>query len=429
MSILVMYDMTFQQDSETDRQRIANGDKKTRRKPVMVGLEIEQFGANTGGRPVIRCDNPTGIPTTVPAGVVGRSSIFHGHYDGSGPYEWSTSANQFESELMAEIKAVVANEPWVWTNEFIRNGEQKGCGSHIHFSVLGDISLGSEFANQQVGNASQWAIIWNNLVELGPIFAPFWAFGVKYRSSALDRWAVPTTTRLSPEAIVRLFQNGSYSNDRGGSVLVGHSYTYPSFNRHSLKVQITVENRLCENHPYWTLPAIQLLGSINSACFKRDNSMKLTKQCHNQLSSWWRLFQQYPTYKALSMIKNIEYLPGRGMPYLCGGPNKNGNDIGGSDRIYPDGLNLFRMLCRRFMKSKWESPINYGKVMRMYYDLIDLSRVPANLVWNIDELHRRLYEDADHIGYQNAYLYLGSAGVTNPDVTGRFRALDLSLIH
>lgn len=421
--------MTFDQESQNNIRQIKNGEKKLKRKPGMVGLEVEQFGARTGGTPRMHGDNPTGLPMTVPSAVENRASIFHLHYDGSGPIEFSTQASQFEAELYATIKSIVGDDWWYWTNEFKRGSEWKGCGSHTHFSVLGDISLGTQFANQQVGNASQWAILNNNLVELGPLFAPFWSFGVKYRSSALNHWAVPTNMRLSPDAIISLFQNGSYSNANGGHILVGHNYTYPSFNRHAQKQQITIENRLCENHPYWTLPAIQLLGSVNSACFKRDNSMKLTKTCHDQLNRWWGYFESYPSYKALSLIRGIEFLPGRGMPYLCGGPNKSGNgkDIAGSDRVFPDGLNLFRMLCRRFMKSKMESPINYGKVMRMYYDMIDLSKVPANLIWDVNELYRRLYEDTDKIGYQNAYLYVGSAGVMNPDIEGRFRAVDVTI--
>jgi hypothetical protein len=394
----------------------------------MIGCEIEQVGMNTHGIAVQHNDNPTGLPYKIPYGVENRASIYHWHYDASGPGEFSTPPSQFESEVKGSFDAAVGSTPWYWTNEFVSGGDHKGCGSHIHFSVVGDCNLGDSFANQQVGNAEQWAIIWNNMVELGPLFAAFWSFGLKYRSSALNKWAVPVSVRLSPESIIELFERGSSHNSRGENVTVGHPYTYPAFNRHAQKVQITVENRLCENHPYWTLPAVQLLGTINSACFKRNKSMKLTKECHGQLHTWWNHFQHYQSYKALSMIRDIEFLPGRGLPYLCGGPNKNGSDMGGTDRIYPDGLNLFRMLCRRFMKSKMNSPINYGKVMRMYQDMIDVNKLPANLIWNVDEVYRRLYEDDDCQRYQDAYLFLGSRGVTNPNIEGRFRALDLSLM-
>jgi hypothetical protein len=56
-------------------------------------------------------------------------------------------------------------------------------------------------------------------------------------------------------------------------------------------------------------------------------------------------------------------------------------------------------------------PIDFGKVMRIWSDFIDFSKLPAYLLWDVDKLHYLLYESKERKKYQDEFLYFGSSVV------------------
>jgi len=409
--------------SEQDHSKKVNGEDKFLRKPCSVGMEIEQPAMGNGPiKPIIVNDNPTNLPIYVPEAVKARSSIYGGHWDGSKPWEWQTPHSSQEIEILRIFNQVVGTDQWVWAKEFYFNNERRGCGSHIHWSVRGELDLGDSFDHQRVGNANLWAILFNDMMTWQPLTAIFWSFGKRFRNSALTQWAIPVVARVEPSNIIELFSTGTTTTTKGNhtTLTMGHPYSALAWNRHT-KRAVTIENRLVENHPYWTLPAVQLFGVFNNACMLRNESIKL-KDWNVRIPEFWDLLRNYDIYKAMALMKKIEFVEGRGIPYLCGGAKKKGSDKDGDDKIYSTALDLFRMMCRRFMKTKMESPLKFGKVMQMYSDFIDLEKVPANLIWDIDELYRRLYVDDEAERYQDAYLYFGHEVVIPPN--GRYRKIN-----
>jgi len=421
--------MSFRVQSERDFQGKREGSRKYLRKPYKMGLEIEQAGATSGVRVesiLINSENPTRLPTLIPNTVRARSSVpeFHGHWDGSKPWEFNTPATSQESQLLQYFNTVVDGDWWVWHSEFNYGHERRGCGSHIHISPRGNVVLADQFGNQKTSNANEWAILHNNMVTYIALTPIFWAFGRNFRKSALSRWAKPVIGRVSHKHIVELFdptKKKTYSGNGDEWFSLGHSYTALSYNTKG-KREVTLENRLNENHPYWTIPAMSLFNIFNNACVQRRKSIKLMNS-PTRLKECWNLVRRMDIYRAMAHMQDLQFVEGRGLPYLCGGAGKtSGTDKGGTDKVYPTALDLFRQMCRRFYKSKLKSSINYGKVMRLYSDCIDLSKIPAHLVWDIDELYRRVYEDENKQRYQDAYLYFGSE-IVIPD-KGRYRKVN-----
>jgi hypothetical protein len=141
--------------------------------------------------------------------------------------------------------------------------------------------------------------------------------------------------------------------------------------------------------------------------FERGWSIKLKN--HYRLEDDWKLIMNGSgIYEALYQMKDIEFHDGRGIPYLM----RNGQN-----KSFETGLDLFRGICRRFANTNrsetWE--LKSSKVMRMFSDFIDLGKVPADIVWDIDRAYSMLYEDPDRKSYQDAWLHFGSKAMLPDD--------------
>jgi hypothetical protein len=159
-----------------------------------------------------------------------------------------------------------------------------------------------------------------------------------------------------------------------------------------------------------------MFSTINAACIQRERSIKI-KDSFDNLTRYWSLINNNDVYKAMLKMTNIEFVVDvdekqrlRGVPFLCGDEG-SGSSIYGDKEVYPTAIDFFRRLTRRFIINKIDSGLNYGKIMRMWSDFIDFSKVPAHLIWDIDELYRQLYESERRRYYQDQYLYFGSSVV------------------
>lgn len=412
----------FKRESDESETRITREGQSRRIKPFRGGMEIEQAARKDDCgdicEGVLVNSNPKGLCRYVPDSVIARSVIFGGgHYDGSKPWEFNLGNSVAERTLLDTFNKIVGNDYWAWHKEFKLHNNTRGCSAHFHISVRGDIDLGQTYQNQMVAPARHWAIVWNNMVTLTPLLVPFFCYGETFRSSALTQWAKPICERLDAANIIDLFTRGRTvpKENRNGCIELGHTYSALSWNRHSSKKQITIENRLNETHPYWFLPVLQILSVFNNATIYRSNSIRLSDS-YDKLHRCWNEIIRHKVYDALLRMDNIKFIMPRdgerkrfrGIPYLCGG---NENQIYGDDKIYPTALDLFRTICRRFMNSKPNSAIKMGKVLRMWSDFINFKKVPSHLIWDIDGIYNLLYESADKKRYQDEYLYWGSSVV------------------
>jgi hypothetical protein len=146
------------------------------------------------------------------------------------------------------------------------------------------------------------------------------------------------------------------------------------------------------------MPACQLLAAVARESIERGFSVKLIKP--EILKDAWQNIAANGVYDGLLKTKGVEFLSGRNIPCLV---------RDGQEKSFPTGLDLFRSLCRRFSgNGKKETPVRFGKVMRMYSDFLAVEKVPTHLIWDIDELYHQLYEVDNAKENQDAWLHFGS---------------------
>ncbi len=218
---------------------------------VSYGMEIEQ------------------PPDLIP-GPVRRK--FDWHRDGSGPLETSLSPTSFPMRQLYSFLKKVRPDIWVWKTQYQGSPvgipprrRCKGCGSHIHFRVREDEIP----PNLTVEEA--WTIVYNTIVELVPILAPFfsWNHLLPFRASVWG-WAHPNIRRYSPLA-VRTFLDPEY---------YGRRYDYVTWNRkppdeRGRQKPLTIEVRLNEAHPSIVSAGAMVLQGIIRNCVERGWSVKL----------------------------------------------------------------------------------------------------------------------------------------------------------
>jgi len=125
-------------------------------------------------------------------------------FDGSGPYEITLKPISYDNFIETSLKLISVIKkynPFIYYNN---NGEQ--AGNHLHVSVpldskLKDYKYHHSFPNKLLEHTT---IFYNNLVELLPIFAPWFTIcckGKYYRfRNTIGRWArVPP--RMSPASM------------------------------------------------------------------------------------------------------------------------------------------------------------------------------------------------------------------------------------
>lgn len=387
--------------SDELRKKYANGTAKRPLKPFREGFEVEQSAFNDEGghrcSPIVICPNQEGIPGNIPYSVMARSIILgDGHWDGSLPWEFNLHHSVKENCLLETFIRIVKKEPWVWHKEFNVGGSVHGCSAHYHVSVVGDIDLGPSFGNQSIAPLSDWAITWNNYVTLMMLMPAFFCHGRRFRESGLSQWAKPVYDRFEENNVCDIFERGQTTVRSGKVYTSGHEYSALSWNRHS-KPQVTIENRLNETHPFFSIPVIKLFSAINSACVARGDSVKMFSNGSGIAERYWRFVMQNDVYASMLKMTNIEFV--RNIPFL---------EI---EETYPTALDLFRSITRRFINVKMNLPIDFGKVMRLWGDFIDFTKIPAYLLWDINKLHYLLYESKERKKYQDQFLYFGSSVV------------------
>lgn len=386
---------------------------------VDFGYEIEQPARARYQDGIYANPNPRGLPSGIPEAVRSRSvgNELHGHWDGSGPWEANLGHSPQLGVLLQNFNKWVGNDPWCWSNNYSGGS---GCGSHFHISLVGDKRVaGQSFRTLEYDD---YATAYNTIVTIQPFFTPFLCAGKQFRVSALEEWALPVIDRVTKNDMERLFNNQSIQGRlTGRHIGVGHEYSSPSLNRHE-KDTLTIEIRLNEQHPYFAFPGMQWLASLIRGCIARGNSIKLAsdEEYKRVMKSAWENIAEYGPYEGLLRTENITFMAERNIPGLL---------REGQEKTFETGLDLFRAICRRFKSSKEFSAVNYPKVMRMFSDFIALWKIPTHLWWNVDELYRLLYEDANAKANQDAWLAYGSKAVLPEDVRCSRKNSCKKLIH
>jgi hypothetical protein len=406
--------------------------KKTGIKPVKmvfpqqigyVGMEIEQpyrstafytsspfsIGTNNDQKAIITNPNPKNLPMFIPDILVKKSMAgsdgfdrWGGHRDGSRPWEVDLKYSYDLTDVRKEFDDWVDKNWFCWCSQFT-DGAIGSNSAHIHFSLRGNKDLGASFNHQKTLDEEEWTKAWNDYVTLFPFTSRWFIIGKNARQGGLDYYAKPIYERLSVDDVKKIFAGTAISGMFTGQAINGalgtHDYWVLAWSRHN-KPQMTIENRLNENHPYWSLPAMQMMSTLIRATITRGKSIKLVD--HSQVYDAWKAISKKGVYDGLLDIQNIKFHAGRNIPYIC---------REGQDKVYETGIDLFRAICRRFANSKDGNPLRFGKVMRMFSDFIRLDKIPTHLVWDIDELHKQLYEVEHAKENQDKWLHWGSKTV------------------
>jgi len=225
-------------------------------------------------------------------------------YDGSGPAEWSYGISKIGANVLKMfLNDWFYNSPthyvWEWRAEYLSNGRHHGCGSHTHLRPV--------LQNGNIGET--WATAWNTVVTLLPFMMPFFVWKERARLEA-STWARPYYRRYAPATIEEKVRALDGNNGRDNYCIVSLTgITY-------CPKPLTIEIRISETHPTFSLAGMQILNRIIGGAFKRGYiSPKVTPDTERKLLEIEeRVVCREPVYEVLEDVGPIEFLPGRGIP-------------------------------------------------------------------------------------------------------------------
>jgi hypothetical protein len=263
------------------------------------GLEIEQGGDN-----ITRSYR--------------RTNRWSWHRDGSGPMETNIGPYKLPKFLLNEFYRGTREEghTWSWTAASDTTGSANGHGSHIHFHLEAPADASRE------DKVEAWTISYNTIVELTPVFAPFWCHdwengfrhGTTYpHRSGLNvrQWAAPQTTRLSQSSVERevIRERASRNYD---AVTLNGGHDKP----------ITIELRLNDAFPAMAIAGISILKKIVVAAVERGWSPKRSDDSIGLSEMYGAIYDDAADrglLAAMRRTREIEYQDGRGIPRVGDG--------------------------------------------------------------------------------------------------------------
>lgn len=221
------------------------------------GMEIEQFSSD------------------VPRSVSNYGPLGDWHSDASGPIETEVGpyklAKPLAKKVTQKLQDTTGREvPWEWKAASHRSGTADGAGSHVHFHLNDPDSVSLD------DKVEAWTIAYNTIVELTPIFAPFFCAdwkngfrsGTTYPRSGehnVNKWADPQTTRLSQSSIRSSVENGRASRSYKSVTLNG--------SRHGSK-PLTIELRVNDAHTNIAMVGLTMMKKLVVEAIERGWSVK-----------------------------------------------------------------------------------------------------------------------------------------------------------
>ena len=218
-----------------------------------VGMEVEQPGNRMGN------NTPSWL------GDVGGEDY---HNDGSGPKEFTFKPAK---KNLAEIFKVFADgvpdgQKWIWTNNIHGHnsylGGDGGCGSHIHFGTKQSVN-----DDVQGESIAQITIFYNTMISLLPFCNKWfsWGEGGKLRNSAMSWSGIENMQRYGQNTVKSRLRMNMGRRD---------GYGFLIWNRRT-KSKITLELRVNEAMPQWSLPFVDVAFLIANKHIAAGDSPKL----------------------------------------------------------------------------------------------------------------------------------------------------------
>ncbi len=265
------------------------------------GMEIEQFSSD------------------VPRSVSSYGPLGDWHSDASGPIETEVGpyklAKPLAKKVTQKLQDTTGQEvPWEWKAASNRTGTADGAGSHVHFHLNDPESVSLE------DKVEAWTIAYNTIVELTPIFAPFFCAdwkngfrsGTTYPRSGehnVSKWADPQTTRLSQSSVHQKVETGRASR----------SYKSVTFNgsRHGSK-PLTIELRLNDAHSNIAMVGLTMMKKLVVEAIERGWSVKSEGNALNRTYEAAYPDHTYGIFSDMQETGEISFLENRGIPRLEG---------------------------------------------------------------------------------------------------------------
>lgn len=190
------------------------------------------------------------------------------HRDQSGPMEFSFKpATSSLTEIFKPFAEEVRDEDkWEWTNNMSGHrsyiGGDGGCGSHIHFGTKQSI-----MKDNQAENIEQVTVFYNTAVTFLPFAVKYFSCGRgnTLRRSAMRWGGLENLQRYSPNTVSNKFQRRGRWRD---------NYSFLVWNKQH-KDKITLELRVNEQMPQWSLPMIDMFLLIANKHIAHGQSPKL----------------------------------------------------------------------------------------------------------------------------------------------------------
>ena len=353
-----------------------------------VGMEIEQCGKE-GSACVSKNSNFLDLPTRLPVEVIKSTKennkghldtgidvkrrTYNGHYDPNGPWEFMMDHTTRHDDLIRDFDNAIKGNRWVWHDNWMLDGKNYSCSAHIHFSPVN----------------CEWNDLWNFLVKILPLTAPFWIHGQRPRKQAFSGkvWAFPVVDTLGYDDVTAIFEGHVIEGESGHHYQYGHQYDVLAWNAHDEKKNVTIEFRLNEAHPYWSVRCLEAINEVFKLCGNPGKYHAELFQIENEkevLSDLWALIGHEDVYVALSKSKPIKFVKEHGKKSYF-------NDLFKDE--YANALEFFVDFCNKISVLVGDPA---KKVLELYSELIDTGKIDASHVWNVSLIHD-LYKELPEV--------------------------------
>jgi hypothetical protein len=187
------------------------------------------------------------------------------------------------------------DKPWEWHNT---TGAGASCGSHAHIRFDGADERDED-------HVAGMTVAWNTAVELTPFLAPFWCADWQggFRDD-VGYWASPQTTRFSQSTMARKLEAEA---DR--------SYSSVTLNPPSGSKPHTIELRLNEGHPSFSLVGLTFLRRVITKACRKGWSPKLAGGRRGALEGLYQaIYEGGDLVGSMKEAGPFRFEEGRGIP-------------------------------------------------------------------------------------------------------------------
>lgn len=247
----------------------------------------------------------------MPRAVYGNTGVLNDwHRDPSGPMETTIGPYKNAKSLLNLFYRGTRDEgnTWDWRAASALSGRASGAGSHVHLCLDPDV-----FEDTLAG----WTIAYNTVVELFPVFAPFfchdWKRGFRHGTTSssglsIRRWADGTLRRYSQNSMERNVTRPSSFNRSYKSVTL-------SPRRHSKPM--TVELRANDAHPVMALLGALALRRVTGRMVEREVSPKFENSQRTKEDMYEKIYERATSVGLLTAMQEpleLTFEEGRGIP-------------------------------------------------------------------------------------------------------------------